>query len=101
MHAEMLRSQFGIGNYRRWGASVSRMKVLHLYSNWKWTGPAEHALNLARCQQQDGHDVSFACAAPPADATESIVASARRAGIEPVTAFALHKHFRLGANLSN
>lgn len=77
------------------------MKILHLYSNWKWTGPAEHAVNLALQQQKDGHDVVFACGAPPDGVPESLVVSATRAGIVPVTDFRLCKHFNLVANLGD
>ena len=38
------------------------MKVLHLYSNHKWTGAADHALNLcARLDQLDGVSSHLAC----------------------------------------
>jgi len=61
------------------------MKILHIFSNWKWTGPAEHALNIAAAHLKMGHDVIFACAPPPFEAREnSIVATAERAGISPV-----------------
>jgi glycosyltransferase involved in cell wall biosynthesis len=77
------------------------MKILHLFSNWKWTGPAEHAVGLAVCQQRAGHQVVFACAAPPEGAEQSLAASARTAGVSPVTDFRLLKHFRLWANLGD
>jgi glycosyltransferase involved in cell wall biosynthesis len=75
------------------------MKILHIFSNWKWTGPAEHALNTAVMLMRAGHDVTFACAAPPADAPESLAAEAIKAGITPVTVFTLNKHFNLSDNL--
>lgn len=37
------------------------MKVLHLYANWKWTGPAEPAVNLAAALRDRGLAVSFSC----------------------------------------
>ena len=38
-------------------------KILHLYSNFKWTGPADHALNLASWLEAFGKmNVYFACA---------------------------------------
>jgi glycosyltransferase involved in cell wall biosynthesis len=75
------------------------MKILQIFSNWKWTGPAEHALNLALCLKKSGHDVSFACARPPEGQAESIAACAEQAGILPVTRFKLNKHFRISDNL--
>jgi len=77
------------------------MKILHIFSNWKWTGPAEHALNTAIMLKRAGHDVTFACAAPPANAPESLAAAAISAGIPPVTPFTLNKHFNLSDNLSD
>jgi len=77
------------------------MKILHLFSNWKWTGPAEHALNTAIALTKTGHRVTFACAAPPEGAPESIVATAQQAGIAPLTSFALNKHFNITDNVSD
>ncbi|MCX8043946.1 MAG: glycosyltransferase family 4 protein [Desulfobacterota bacterium] len=75
------------------------MKILHLYSNWKWTGPAEHALNLSRELQRQGHTVVFACAPPPPEAPDSLAARARQAGIDPILRFYLSKHFALRKNV--
>lgn len=69
------------------------LNILHIFSNWKWTGPAEHALNLALEHRRLGHRVTFACAAPPAGAPDSILAVARNRGIEPYTGCRLSKHF--------
>ncbi len=77
------------------------MKILHLYSNWKWTGPAEHALNLARSFQRAGHDVTFCCSPPPEGVPDSIVDAARRSGIEPLAEFRLNKHFNLSDNMKD
>jgi len=77
------------------------MKILHIFSNWKWTGPAEHALNLALQLRQHGHDVTFACAAPPAGIEESIKAVAVERGMAPVTDFNLHKHIHIFKNLKD
>ena len=55
------------------------MKILHIFSNWKWTGPAEHALNMAAAHLKSGHEVTFACAEPPLEGGEnSIVAAAEK-----------------------
>ena len=77
------------------------MKILHLFSNWKWTGPAEHALSTAIALSKTGHHVTFACAAPPEGAPESIVATAQQAGIAPLTSCALNKHFNVADNISD
>ncbi len=68
----------------------------------KWTGPAEHALNMAVAHKKAGHDVTFACAEPPLEGREnSIVAAAERAGISPITKFKLNKHFNLTDNIKD
>jgi len=36
------------------------MRLLHVFSNWKWTGPAEPALHVAAAQARRGHDVTMA-----------------------------------------
>jgi len=78
------------------------MKILHIFSNWKWTGPAEHALNMALAHTRSGHKVTFACAAPPPEDREhAIAAHAENAGIIPVTRFRLNKHFNLADNVSD
>ena len=74
------------------------MKILHLFSNWKWTGPAEPALNLCLGLQRIGHDVSFACGKPPSSDDDSIAIRAVERGITPITDFKLKKHFNLTDN---
>ena len=37
------------------------MRVLPLFANWKWTGPAEPAVSLAATLSRRGLDVRFAC----------------------------------------
>jgi glycosyltransferase involved in cell wall biosynthesis len=77
------------------------LKLLHLYSNWKWTGPAEHALHLVSCLRDRGHDLTFACGKPPHGVKESIIRVAEQRNIVPFTSFHLNKHFHLFQNLSD
>ncbi len=61
------------------------MKILHLFSDWKWTGPAEPMLQLLLGQRASGDDVALAC--PEAPAGEQGVADrARKAGVAPALA---------------
>src|SRR5262245_51354531 len=63
-------------------AKVLRMRVLHVVADWKWTGPAEPMLLLARAQRARGDEVALAC--PDAPAGESGLADhARAAGFGP------------------
>jgi len=68
------------------------MNVLHLFSNSKWTGPAEPALNLCVALRKRGIDAAFACAPGPSGAPNKVVETARDRGIEPVLRFRLAKH---------
>jgi glycosyltransferase involved in cell wall biosynthesis len=70
------------------------LKILHVFSNWKWTGPAEPAVRLAASLADAGHDVTFACGACPYPDLENLVASqARRRGLRLVDGLRLRKHF--------
>jgi len=58
------------------------VRVLHVVSDWKWTGPAEPMLLLAEAQRARGDQVELAC--PEAPAGEAGLAErARRAGLAP------------------
>lgn len=74
------------------------MRILHVFSDWKWTGPAEPALDLALALKARGHEVAFACSPLPFDAVDALEKHARERGIEPVTRFRLAKHFSWRAN---
>jgi glycosyltransferase involved in cell wall biosynthesis len=52
------RREFG----KRINKKMNPMKILHLYSNYKWTGPADHALNLVSWLKHCSTlNVFFAC----------------------------------------
>lgn len=74
------------------------MRALHLFSNWKWTGPAELAVNVARGLRAAGLDARFACGRAPAGEV-SVRERARERGLEPVLeGITLSKHVRYLAN---
>ena len=68
------------------------MNMLHIFSNWKWTGPAEHALNTAVYFMKKGCAVIFACAAPPKPVEDSLMQRARAAGLSLEDGLHLNKH---------
>ena len=68
------------------------MRVLHLFSNCKWTGPAEPALNLCLSLRALGVDADFACAPDAGKSANMVVETARARGLEPILRFHLYKH---------
>ncbi len=68
------------------------MKVLHLFSNWRWTGPAEPALNLAAALQRQGHVVAFACGRAPRGQTNEVEPRVLERGVPLRAGLALNKH---------
>ncbi len=68
------------------------MRVLHLFSNSKWTGPAEPALNLCVSLRDLEVETDFACAAGSGRNVNKVVETARDRGVDPVTGLGLHKH---------
>jgi len=68
------------------------MRVIHLFSNCKWTGPAEPALNLALSLKALGVDIEFACAPDAGKSVNMVVETARARGIEPRRELHLLKH---------
>lgn len=68
------------------------MNVLHLFSNCKWTGPAEPALNLCVALRARGINADFACAPDAGASINKVVETARDRGIEPILTFHLKKH---------
>lgn len=76
------------------------MKILHLYSDWKWTGPAEPVLQMCQSLQARGHQVLVACA-PTAieNYRESVDLKVREYGLPGTTRFALNRYLRPGPTL--
>lgn len=74
------------------------MRVLHLFSNSKWTGPAEPALNLCVGLRRLGIEANFACAPGGTGSINKIVETARDRGIEPILRFHLSKHHHILRN---
>lgn len=68
------------------------MRVLHLFANWKWTGPAEPAVNLAASLRHRGHDVAFACGREVSPLPNDVAEEAERRGLQPIRTLHLGKH---------
>ena len=77
------------------------MRILHVFSNYKWTGPAEPAVNLAAALMDRGHEVLFAAAdVPPSEgSTRRVNQHAAERGLEVVGGLRLSKHLDVRGNL--
>jgi len=71
------------------------MRVLHLFSNWKWTGPAEHALITAKHLFQKSYNLTFACGKPPQAVEDSLQKRVQESGIPMDASLYLNKHFNV------
>jgi len=74
------------------------MNILCLYSDWRWTGPAEPVLQVFLGLQQRGHSVRLACRAMPGSvlkAEETVQDKAAAAGLNVTTEFALDRYMGL------
>ena len=77
------------------------MKILHLFSNRKLTGPADPALGLCAELKRQGVDVRFACCSAGSGRMAAVKNRAEELGLEPITSFQLKKHFELKGNLQD
>jgi glycosyltransferase involved in cell wall biosynthesis len=66
------------------------MKILHLLSDWKWTGPAEPVVNLCRELEVRGHQVLLAYRRPPFEVSDSIEKRVRERGVRATDQFRLN-----------
>ena len=67
------------------------MRVLHLFGDWKWTGPSEPTLDLCQELRAIGVEATLACMEAPPDAKGSLPQRARERGIEPVSVAGLRR----------
>lgn len=70
------------------------MKILHLFSNHKFTGPADPALVAASALRDAGHEVIFAAGRSPQDGSSGVGELARERGLTTDDRLALLKHGR-------
>ncbi len=72
------------------------LKIFHLFSNHKFTGPADPALVLAEGQSAAGADVSFICSTV-SDANNPLQQIASKRGVNTIRGLRLPKHLRLSS----
>jgi len=66
------------------------MKILHLFSDWKWTGPAEPVLNLCKELEKRGHDVTLGYRKSPFPAEDSLEKRVLTEGVKATDQFHLN-----------
>ncbi len=72
------------------------MKVLHLLSDWKWTGPAEPVVSLCEALTRAGVEATLAYRKAPPDFQERTVGKeVARRGINGYDGFRLSRYFSL------
>ena len=67
------------------------MKILHIFANYKWTGPADAALSLARSLQEK-HNVTFMCGGAPRGQQNQVKEKAHEFGVPVIVNNSLRKH---------
>jgi len=65
------------------------VKILHLFSDWKWTGPAEPVLTLCKELENRAHQVTLAYRKPPLPVEDSLEKRVRHAGVRATDQFHL------------
>jgi len=66
------------------------MKILHLFSDWKWTGPSEPVLHLCKALEKRGHDVTLAYTKPPSAVEDSLEKRILQEGVKATHQFHLN-----------
>ena len=77
------------------------MKVLHLFGDWKWTGPAEPTLDLCLNLRALGIDARLACKAEEPGASSSLPRKALERGLTPILDLAFNKKLNIRDNLAD
>ncbi len=77
------------------------MRVLHLFGDWKWTGPAEPTLDLCLELRAQGLDARLLCPPAPPGASTNLPAAARDRGLEPLHGLRFNRRLNILDNLSD
>jgi glycosyltransferase involved in cell wall biosynthesis len=75
------------------------MNVLHLYSDFRWTGPAEPVLSLCQELTARGHNLIFAYRKPPETARRPIAKFVGNFKVTATDRFRLNRYFSFSDNL--
>jgi glycosyltransferase involved in cell wall biosynthesis len=77
------------------------VRILHLFGDHKWTGPAEPTVNLCLALRQRGHEVWFASRKAGTGEVAALDDRARQKGLEPLHLFHLEKYLNIRQNWSD
>ncbi len=77
------------------------MNILHLFSDWRWTGPADPVLNICKKLQERGHKVILAYRRPPYEFSETIERFVKERGIAGTDIFNLNRYFSIVDNVTD
>lgn len=77
------------------------MRILHLFGDHKWTGPAEPTVNLCLALKERGHEVWFASRKAGPGEVAALDDRAKQRGLEPLHLFALNKWLNFRDNWSD
>jgi glycosyltransferase involved in cell wall biosynthesis len=66
--------------------------ILHLYSDWKWTGPADPTVQLCKALLRQGRKILLACRRPPIDFPQSVVKEASERDVPVTTELHLNRY---------
>lgn len=69
------------------------MRVLHLFSDWKWTGPAEPCLDMVRALRARGVEATLAVPKLPFEAVDTLRSKAAAHEVPLIENVPLTKHF--------
>ncbi len=72
-----------------------KMKLLHLFSNWRWTGPAEPVTNLVSALHRADWDVTFSFGQERRAVKNGILQNAQEQGLQIRPGLLLQKHSNL------
>lgn len=75
------------------------MKVIHLFSDWRWTGPAQPVVMLCKKLAERGVNIILACRKPPIEHPQNLVEKALERDITVTTQFFLNRYFNPRENL--
>lgn len=67
------------------------MKILHLFSEWKWTGPSEPILNLCTALKKRGHEVILAYRKSPFPVEDSLERRVHERQVQAINYFHLKR----------